>query len=42
MESFKTNTNEIVIENEYYDIFPNQVFMEEVFKTKTMQENKSM
>jgi hypothetical protein len=31
MESSKTNVNEIVIENEYSDIFPNQVCMKEVF-----------
>jgi len=34
--------NEIIIENEYYDIFPNQVFMEEIFLAKTMEENRSM
>jgi len=38
MESLRTN--EIVIENEYCDIFPNQVSMEEVSLTKIMEENK--
>jgi hypothetical protein len=32
-------TNEIVIENEYCDIFPSQVSMEEVYLTKIMEEN---
>jgi hypothetical protein len=40
MES--STTNEIIIENEYCDIFPNQVFMEEVFLTKTTEENRNM
>ncbi len=40
MES--STINEILIENEYWDIFPNQVFMEEVSLTKTMEENRSM
>jgi hypothetical protein len=35
-------TNETTIENEYCDIFPNQVSMEEVSLTKTMEENRSM
>jgi hypothetical protein len=34
--------NETIIETEYWDIFPNQVFMEEVFLTETMEENKSL
>jgi hypothetical protein len=34
-------TNEIIIKNEYCEIFPNQVFMEKVSLTETMEENKS-
>jgi hypothetical protein len=42
MESSKKNINEIVIEIEYSDIFPNQVCMKEVFLTETMEENRNM
>jgi hypothetical protein len=37
-----SKTNETIIENEYCDIFPNQVSMEKVPLTKTMEENKSL
>jgi hypothetical protein len=40
MEFLKTD--EIVIKNDYCDIFPNQVYMEEVSLTKTMDENKNL
>jgi hypothetical protein len=39
MES--SRTNETIIENEYCDIFPNQVFME-ISLTKTMEGNRSL
>ncbi len=39
MESLRTN--EIVIENEYFDIFPNQVSMEKVSLIETMEKNRS-
>jgi 3-isopropylmalate dehydratase small subunit len=39
MESLRTNTNETIIENEYCDIFPNQIFMEKIFLIETMEEN---
>jgi hypothetical protein len=42
MEWSRININEIVIENKYCDIFPNQVSMEEVSLTKTMEENRSL
>jgi hypothetical protein len=42
MESSETNINEIVIENEYSNIFPNQVCMKEVFLIETMEENRNM
>jgi hypothetical protein len=42
MEFSRTNTNEIVIENEDCDIVPNQVSMEEVSLIKTTEENKSL
>jgi hypothetical protein len=35
-----SRTNEKIIENEYCDIFPNQVFMEEVSLIETMEKNK--
>jgi hypothetical protein len=37
-----SRTNETKIGNEYCDIFPNQVFMEEVSLIETMEENRSM
>jgi hypothetical protein len=37
MELFRKNTNEIIIENEYCDIFPNQIFMGKIFLTETME-----
>jgi len=37
-----SRTNEKIIENEYCDIFPNQVSMEYVILTETMEENKSL
>lgn len=37
-----TNTNETIIENEYCDIIPNQVSMEEVCLIEPMQENKNL
>jgi hypothetical protein len=40
MES--SRTNEIVIENEYCHIFPNQISMEEVSLTETIEENRSL
>jgi hypothetical protein len=40
MES--SRTNEIVIKNEYCDIFLNQIFMKEVSLTKIMEENRSL
>jgi hypothetical protein len=40
MES--SRINETIIKNEYCDIFPNQVSMEEVSLTKTMEENRSL
>jgi hypothetical protein len=36
MKYSKKNENETTIENEFCDIFPNQVFMEEVPWTKFM------
>jgi hypothetical protein len=39
MESLRTN--EIVIKNGYCDIFPNQVFMEEVSLIEIVEENRS-
>jgi hypothetical protein len=35
-------TNETIIENEYCNIFPNQVSMEKVSMTETMEENRSL
>jgi hypothetical protein len=40
MES--SRTNEKIIINEYCDIFPNKVFMEEVYLIETMEGNKSL
>jgi hypothetical protein len=40
MES--SRTNEIVIENEYCDNFPNQISMEEVSLIETIEENRSL
>jgi hypothetical protein len=40
MES--SRSNEIVIKNEYCDIFPNQVSLEEVSLAETMEENSSL
>jgi hypothetical protein len=40
MES--SRTNETLIENEYCDIFPNQVSMEEAFMIETMEKNQSL
>jgi hypothetical protein len=37
-----SRTNETIIENEYYDIFPNQVSMEEVSFIEIMEKNKSL
>ncbi len=37
MEYSRTNENETTIEKEFCNIFPNQVFMEEVPWTKTME-----
>ncbi len=37
-----SKTNEIIIENEYCDIFPNQISMEEVSLIETMEENRSL
>ncbi len=34
--------NETIIENEYCDIFPNQVSIEKVSLTETMEENRSL
>jgi len=42
MESSRININEIIIENEYCDIFPNEISMEERYLTKTMEENRSL
>jgi hypothetical protein len=42
MEDFRANENETILENEYYDIFPNQVSMEEESLTKTMEKNRSL
>ncbi len=42
MEFSRKNTNETVIENEYCDIVPNRVSMEEVSLIETMEENKSL
>ncbi len=41
MEQSRKNTNETIIENEYYDIFANQVPMEGVFMTETIEKNIS-
>jgi hypothetical protein len=41
MESSRININEIVIENEYCDLFPNEISMEKVSLTKNMEENRS-
>jgi hypothetical protein len=40
MES--SRINEIVIENECFDIFPNQFFMEEISIIETTEENRSL
>jgi hypothetical protein len=40
MES--SRTNEIVIQNEYFDIFLNQIFLKEVSLIETMEENRSL
>ncbi len=40
MES--SRTNETIIENEYCDIFPNQVSMKEVSLIETMKKNRSL
>jgi hypothetical protein len=37
-----SRTNETIIESEYCDIFPNQVFMKEIPLTETMEGNKSL
>jgi hypothetical protein len=37
-----SKTNETIIENEYCDVFLNQVSMEEVSLIETMEENRSM
>jgi hypothetical protein len=37
-----SRTKETIIENEYCDIFPNQVSMEKASLTKTMEENISL
>jgi hypothetical protein len=42
MESSRININEIIIENEYCDIFPNAISMEEIYLTKTMEQNRSL
>jgi hypothetical protein len=42
MESSRKNINEIIIENEYCDIFPNEISMEEVYLIKTMEENRTL
>jgi 3-isopropylmalate dehydratase small subunit len=42
MEYSRTNENETTIEKEFCDIFPNQVFMEEVPWTKTMENIMSL
>jgi hypothetical protein len=42
MEFSRTNIYETIIENEYCDIGPNQVSMEEVSLIGTMEENKSL
>jgi hypothetical protein len=39
MEFSRTNENEIIIENDFFDIFPNQFFVEKEPLTKIMQEN---
>jgi hypothetical protein len=40
MES--SRINEIVIENECFDIFPNQVFMEEISIIEIIEENRNL
>jgi hypothetical protein len=42
MESSRININEIVIENEYCNIFPHEFFVEKVSMSKTMEENRSL
>jgi hypothetical protein len=42
MEFSRTNINETIIENEYFDIIPNQVSMEEVCLIEPMEENKNL
>jgi hypothetical protein len=42
MEFSRTNINETILENDYCDIVPNQVSMEEVSLIETMEENKSL
>jgi len=42
MEILKTNANETIIENEYCDVFPNQVSMEEVCLIETMEKNMNL
>jgi len=35
-------TNETIIEYEHCDIFPNRIFIKEVFLAQIMEENKSL
>jgi hypothetical protein len=42
MEDSRANENEIIVENESYDISPNQVSMEEEPLTKTIEKNRNL
>jgi hypothetical protein len=42
MENSKANENETILENEFCDIFPNQVFMEEESLIKTTKKKKKL
>jgi hypothetical protein len=42
MEDSRASENETILENESCNIFSNQVFVEEEFPTKIIEENKSL
>jgi hypothetical protein len=42
MENSKANENETILENESFDFFPNQVFMENESLIETIERNRTL
>ncbi len=42
MKDFKANENETILENEFQDIFPNQVSIKKKPLIETMEDNRSL